>query len=430
MNGQGKQLIQAGLQTGQAGENVVSQVLQQMLQPPAFTPTLRSGPLASPLFLGLIPTRGCNMGCRYCDFAAPKKSSPVMDVEMARNAIDAYFNLLCRNNQSHAEVHFFGGEPFFAEKTVHFAVDYARQRAAALGLTVSFEVTTNGFYAAGRAQWIADTFDVVVLSLDGTADVQDSHRPAINGGPSSPVVLRSARIFSEGQGELLVRACVTHNSVSRLPEFASWVSRELRPSTVCFETLITAPLARSAGMLPPAPFEFARYFDQATRILAGYQIDVVLSTADLRTTRANFCPVGQDALIVSPDGAVDACYLLEQDWKDKGLDMRLGWLKGNQLDIAPAALQHARSFGVDSKALCRNCLCRFHCVGGCPVTQGKMVTYDSTCLQTRAITIVRLLRQMGEHALADAFLEDVAALEQAAWQSDDRLVHSEVNHGS
>jgi len=41
VNGQGKQLIQAGLQTGQAGENVVSQVLQQMLQPPAFTPTLR-----------------------------------------------------------------------------------------------------------------------------------------------------------------------------------------------------------------------------------------------------------------------------------------------------------------------------------------------------------------------------------------------------
>jgi radical SAM protein with 4Fe4S-binding SPASM domain len=128
---------------------------------------------------------------------------------------------------------------------------------------------------------------------------------------------------------------------------------------------------------------------------------------------------------------VDACYLLEQDWKDKGLDMRLGWLKGNELDIDPGALQRARSFGVDNKALCRNCLCRFHCAGGCPVTHGQAVTYDDTCLQTRTITIVRLLRQMGEHPLADAFLDDAAALEQAAWQPDDRLVHLEVkNNGS
>ena len=184
-------------------------------------------------------------------------------------------------------------------------------------------------------------------------------------------------------------------------------------------------------MLPPSPFEFARYFDQATNILSDYQIDVILSTADLRTTRMNFCPVGQDALIVSPDGAVDACYLLEQDWKDKGLDMRLGWLKGNELDIDPVALKRARSFGVDNKARCRNCLCRFHCAGGCPVTHApQAVKYDDTCLQTRAITIVRLLRQMGEHQLANAFLDDPAALEQAAWHSDDRLVHSEVNHGS
>ncbi len=72
------------------------------------------------------------MACRYCDFAAPI-GRPRDGPETARDAIDAYLELLGSRGRR-AELHFFGGEPFDAEEVVHFAVEYAKLRAAELGM--------------------------------------------------------------------------------------------------------------------------------------------------------------------------------------------------------------------------------------------------------------------------------------------------------
>ena len=39
-------------------------------------PQPRSGSLGVPDFLGLLPTRGCNMAFRYCDFVVPQVLQP------------------------------------------------------------------------------------------------------------------------------------------------------------------------------------------------------------------------------------------------------------------------------------------------------------------------------------------------------------------
>ena len=122
VNERAVQEIRSGVRTGAPVTEVLRPLLNQLRSPADVAPTPRTGPLTNPLFLGLIPTRGCNLGCRYCDFAAPKQTSPVMDLGLARQAIDGYLNLLKSAGQSHAELHFFGGEPFYAGAVVHFAV--------------------------------------------------------------------------------------------------------------------------------------------------------------------------------------------------------------------------------------------------------------------------------------------------------------------
>lgn len=418
VNHQAARAIRDGLTTGIPAAGPVG-ALTVELACPVPAPTARHGDLA-PLFLGLIPTRGCNMACRYCDFAAPKRGSPVMPLATARAALDAYFQL----DIPAPEVHFFGGEPFYAEPVVRFAVEYAALRAAEAGKTVRFEVTTNGLYSAGRCRWTADTFDTVVLSLDGLPDEHDLHRPALNGRGTSGVVIRSARILSEGTAELVLRACVSEQTAPRLPAFARWIGRELRPSTVCLEPLSESPLSRAAGLQPPDPWAFARYFDQAALILAEYGIQTVLSSADLRAPRASFCPVGKDALIVSPDGAVNACYLLDEEWLARGLDMRLGRVNGGAFDLDARAVQRARQMTVDHRPRCANCLCRYYCAGGCHVhhdTQAAPGQYDDLCAQTRLITAAALLRQVGGGGLADDLLADRSLSEAVVYQPDDRL---------
>ena len=422
--------IRAGLQSGSDPvPAAVQPIVEQLRSPGAPAPAPRTGPLDDPFFLGLIPTRGCNLGCCYCDFAAPKQSSPVMDLSLACQALDAYFDLLRGSGRRRAEVHFFGGEPFYAETVVHLAVEYAALRARELGMAVRFEATTNGVYSAARCHWIADHFDTIVLSLDGPAEIQDRQRPALDGRSTFAVVARNAKILSGGSVELILRVCVTNETVTRMPEIARWMGREFCPSTVCFETLTATPRSRGAGLTPPVPWEFARNFSAAARILGDYGIETVLSTADLRTSRVNFCPVGRDALIVSPDGAVEACYLLQEDWERRGLNMRLGRLDGHGLQIDPEALWRVRRLTVLEKPLCANCLCRYHCAGGCHVNHNMALPvgqFDAVCIQTRLVTITQLLNQLGQHRLVDEWLADRAMWEASAWQRTDRLCGEEM----
>jgi uncharacterized protein len=418
----GIEQLRAGLEGGGTVQPAVAPILERLRSPGAPPPERRQGDLADPLFLGLIPTRGCHLGCSYCDFGALPSGKPVMTLGLARDAIDAYTELLASRGRTAAQVHFFGGEPFDAEEVVHFAVDYARRRAADLGLTVHFEVTTNGAYSTPRCEWIADNFDVVVLSLDGPSEIQDKQRPTFAGGASSPVVNRSARILSDGSCELMLRACVTQDSVGRMEEIASWISREFVPSAVCFETLVSTPRSDAAGLAPPDPWEFARHFLAAARLLARAGIDSLVSTVDLGSCRAYVCPVGRDALIVSPDGGIDACYLPRDSWH--GLNLRLGEIRHGQLDVSAPALQRARGLSVLDKRLCADCLCRFHCAGGCPVghdTNRAPGEYDDMCIQTRLVTFGRLLERIGRHETVDEWLADRPALEASVRRPSDRL---------
>lgn len=416
--------IRQGLQGEGEVAPTIRPLLSQLAARPLPPPTARTGPLHPPLFLGIIPTRGCNMGCRYCGFAAPKQTGPVMSLALARTAVDAYLNLLTASDERHANIHFFGGEPFFAADVVHFVANYATGRAAQVGMSVHFEATSNGLYSPTRCQWIADHFHTVVLSLDGPADIQNSQRPGINGQPLFEVVARNARILSGGSAELIIRACVTAETAPRLPEIAHWIAAEFSPRAVCFESLTPSALSETAGFYPPDPWQFACHFYQAAQILDAAGIQTVLSTADTSAIRHTFCPVGQDALIVTPDGRVNACYLLEEEWQRQGLDLRLGQLAvgADQFDLDIAAVHCIRQLSMQRQPRCAHCLCRYHCAGGCHVNHvdgdGR---YDDLCIQTRLVTITTLLAQLGLHDVITAWHADDRLLQQTVWQQNDCL---------
>lgn len=432
VNQEAVRCLRQGLQKRDAPvAECIRPLLNQLQSPPQPPPSMRTGPLTAPVFLGIIPTRGCNMGCRYCDFMAPKHSSPTMPLPVARAAVDAYLNLLIDHNSHHAAIHFFGGEPFYAADVVHFVVNYAAVQTARLGMSVHFETITNGLYSAVRCQWIADHFNTVILSLDGPEDIQNRHRPGIHGQNLYDVVARSGHILSVGTADLNLRACVTSETVHRLPEIAHWICQEFHPHTVCFESLTPSPLTESAGLYPPDPIQFAQQFNAAAQVLASYGINAILSTADISANQTTFCPVGQDALIVAPDGFVNACYLLEQDWQERGLEMRLGQVDvaAKQFQLEANAVQQVRQLAARPKPQCERCLCRYHCAGGCHVKRSTAVSadhYDDVCVQTRLVTTATLLNQLEQPELATAWLANKTAVTAAAYQPTDLLADWEA----
>ena len=203
--------VRAYLVSGQVRDGLPSQLedLLHRLGPPEVPdPVQRRGPLA-PAFLGIIPSRRCNMACRYCDFREPGPRQQVMDPATAVHAIDFMAEYCERRGQKHYQIQLFGGEPFIEDRVVDVVVHHARFVGSRIGVFPSFVVSTNGLFGPARRQFVGDFFDRVVLSLDGFREFHDRNRPISLDRPSFDEVVETARCLSTARAQLCIRCCVT-----------------------------------------------------------------------------------------------------------------------------------------------------------------------------------------------------------------------------
>lgn len=348
-----------------------------------------------------------------------------MSDEKAQQAINWYLEELAGSGQRHGEIHFFGGEPFYAVDSVKHIVEYAATRSKAAGIDLSFFIITNGVFNEATARWAAHHFTSICLSFDGPQEIQDRHRPTQTGQGTYEQVSRTARILADGKAEFYVRACVTQATVNRMAETAAWFCEQFRPDGICFEPFQFFAGIGHALLQEPDPWDFISNFACATEIMAPYNTKPIHASADISARRVSFCPVGSDAAIVSPDGSITTCYLLEQDWQAKGLNLRLGQINDDgtvSLDIA--AINGARALNVLNKPTCSSCYAKWHCAGGCHVNHpppSHPGQYDARCIEARGLILLQILFSLGRADLAHRLLEDVDGLRQAVLQPDDSL---------
>jgi uncharacterized protein len=389
---------------------------------PGPEPRPREGPI-DPQFLGLVPTRACNLSCAYCGFGATPHGEQ-MDPRLAAAGVDWMAEYAARSGRRTLDVHFFGGEPFAAPDVVDVAVHRTRAAAAEKGLLPYLEVATNGIYNEARALWVGDYFNTVVLSFDGFRVVQDRHRPAAGGRGSFDLVVSTARVLSAAPAAACFRVCVAQDNVEQLAETVEWFLEEFRPTSIDFETLQPTPESERAGLRPPDPYVFAAHFRDARRVACHHGVEPVYAAAITDEPRITFCPVGNDTLILHPDGRVSACYLLECDWQARGLNLNLGRLDASGAIELPAEdVERVRQV-VDNKSCCRDCFCRWTCAGGCHVNHsfpGCPTTYDDFCVQTRLITACSLLDGLGLERMADELMADRVEMQRLALRPSDRL---------
>jgi len=401
------------------------QLCAALAEPPEPEPLLRQGPV-NPPFLGLVPTRACNLSCAYCGFGATPCGEQ-MGLALAAAGVDWMADHAARSGRRTLDVHFFGGEPFSAPDVVDVAVHRTRAAAAEKGLLPRLEVATNGVYSEARARFVGDYFDTVVLSFDGFRAVHDRHRPTLGWSGCFDQVAATARVLSASPAELCLRICVAQDNVEQLAETVDWFAQEFQPCSIDFETLQPTPESERAGLRPPDPYVFAAQFPSARRVATEHGVEPVYAAAVTEEPRLTFCPVGNDTLIVNPDGRVSACYLQERDWQARGLDLNLGRL-GTEggVELPPEDVERLRRLVTD-KPRCRNCFCRWSCAGGCQVNHsypGCSPAYDDFCIQTRLITACSLLDGLGQEALSGDLVAEPARMQRLAKWPSDRLEDS------
>lgn len=424
------------LARGEASTAEGVRVLQEALaETPALAPEERSG-APDPHFLGITTTRGCNIGCVYCNFGGPTADNTQMPAPIAMAAVDWMSDRLRANNQNLFRVHFFGGEPLVAWDLIEVVVHRVRHVCAQHGWRNYIDASTNGVMSDKRLQFVGDYFGGVVLSFDGPAEFQDRNRPTKRGGSTFAAVDHAALTWRDMPLDLCLRVCVTGHSVARMAEITEWMCERYDPTVVNFETLTPGELAARAGLAVPDPYAFARGCIAAHRVAHRFGVRAVYSAAEYRMPRRSFCPVGTDSPIVGPDGAVNACYLLDEDWRARGLDLRMGGVDGaGRISIHDEALERVRAVP-RGKARCASCFCQFSCAGGCHVNQTfpeASLAYTDFCEQTRLVTACLLLEELGRADIVDALLADDAAMRRLAHHDERFMItaaHEEAAGGA
>lgn len=365
------------------------------------------GPI-SPRFLGLVPTRRCEMSCRYCDFGggqAPGTLQPGVALE----ALQWFADLCARQKRQELAVEFFGGEPLAAPEVLNAVTLRTWALARTTGLQPALGMLTGGVGPVGLLELVADTFARVTLSVDGPPPIHDALRPLRQGIGSFEQVARAARTFRRGQVVLGLRVCVTSETVALMPQIAAFLTAEMNPDELSFEPLVAGARARRAGLTPPGPLAFVRGFLAAARQLESAGVEPVHDSASLQQLRVSFCPTADDGVILGPGGAVSACYLPGSQWRARGLELRYGRFCGGELVVDEPLLAAARALGLQGKERCVACFARWHCAGGCHVNHtypGCAPGRDDLCLITRGIAFARLLQRLELHPEAEAFGRD------------------------
>jgi uncharacterized protein len=324
-----------------------------------------------PRAFSLELTKGCNLRCGYCYYAAREHAydpRTAMSPAVAEQSVE----LLLAQAEPGVPVHLhlFGGEPLLNFDLLQHVVTYAERRARDVGREVTFEVTTNGTRFSPRVVEFLNAHSVHVgVSFDGPPEVQDAARPALFGS-SHALAAPGIRAFLQSRrgGPL---ASKTHASVVVTRRELDLVRIVGHLEELGFIKIILSPATDLTGnsyglRAADLPAVLAAYDALAARYESNARQGLPTSVTWFPNLmgrvlsgerRGAFCQGGRDYLGVAADGTVSLCYRFYENQEFAMGHVATGIERG--------VTERLLSLPVEKKPACAVCWARYFCGGGC-----------------------------------------------------------------
>ena len=160
-------------------------------------------------------TEDCNFRCSYCIYGGQYANQRIhaarhMQWDIARPAIGEF--LTFSGDSERQVVSFYGGEPLLNLMLIKKCVKHVRNHPSSE--TAHFSLTTNGSLLAGRtADFLASEQFIILVSLDGPANIHNRHRQLKNGRPTWEQVTTNLRNFLNKHPEYRNNGKLNFNAV-------------------------------------------------------------------------------------------------------------------------------------------------------------------------------------------------------------------------
>ncbi|WKY46823.1 thioether cross-link-forming SCIFF peptide maturase [Eubacteriaceae bacterium ES3] len=310
----------------------------------------------------------CNLKCEYC-FAAQgdfEGEKCLMPLEVGKKAID--FLVRQSRNRKNLEIDFFGGEPLMNLEVVKQLVIYGNEVAKANDKNFKYTMTTNGVLLDEKTrEYLNDTMDNVVLSLDGRKEVNDQMRKTINDQGSYDVIIENIKKMADLRGykDHYIRGTFTHHNLDFSEDVRFMAEQGFKSISV--EPVVAEPkhdYAIRDEDLEILKKEYDKlaldYLNQEEEGLDYnfFHFNVELDQGPCAYKRLSGCGAGRDYVAVTPQGDIYPCHQFVGDESFKIGDVESGIINHDIKD-------HFDAGNLLKKESCQSCWAKYFCGGGC-----------------------------------------------------------------
>ena len=312
----------------------------------------------------------CNLRCKYCfaDGGGYCAERALMPIEVAKKAID--FMIEKSGSRRNLELDFFGGEPLMNLDVVKQTVEYARSIEEKHNKNFRFTLTTNGLLLNDEViEYLNETMDNVVLSIDGRKDVNDSVRIGVNGKGSYDAIVPKLQKFREVRGDksYYVRGTFTAENL----DFAKDVlhMHDLGFDQVSVEPVVldpSSPMALKDEHLPQIFAEYEKLGLEIDKInksdddfINFFHFMVDLDQGPCVIKRMKGCGSGSEYVAITPAGEVYPCHRFVGN-----TDFVMGNIM-ESFDLDKELTAKFTATTIPEKDECDKCWAKYFCSGGC-----------------------------------------------------------------
>jgi len=349
-------------------------------------PSFNGSQQFNPTLCILMPTTACNLACTYCYASYDGKKNAFMQWPVAKKAIDIVYHNAITFKKGHFALSFHGGgEPTLPRDLFLKASGYAKK----LDPDCLVSVTTNAVWDKDFRDKALELMSAISISFDGNELTQNRQRPDLKGTGTFSRVMETIRDIEKRSIPFGIRMTVTKESLSELNANIEFICNNIKCNSIQVEAVYNQGRAKGNGLTIDDTESFVEIFMDVYRFAKKAGISIHYSSARPQLTTNTFCTATSDALIVTSDGELTACYevfdhshLLAEDFIIGNIDLKEG------IVLYPDKRINLLKKISDNREGCKDCFCYFHCAGDCPPKALIALRNKDKfrCTVTRAIT--------------------------------------------
>lgn len=307
----------------------------------------------------------CNLSCIYCYGGDGEYGyKGLMKKDTALRAID----WLIENSYDEKDISivFFGGEPLLNFKLIKDVVEYANYKSKLANKNVHFSITTNGTKFNDTVnKFLNEHKFSVVISIDGTKEMQDANRPFKSGKGSYYYIKSKIEKFIKSRNgkKVTARATITKYNTN-IKEIRYEL---LRLGFMNISTNIVCAIKNEEYQVGKNKINdiFDDLNEQAEDVfrkikerkhIDNLQFLIVLKHLVNKRKKYYFCGAGRSLMAVSISGDIYPCH------RFVGLDsFKMGNIQNYNSESREVYLNNS----VLIYTKCMRCWARYFCGGGC-----------------------------------------------------------------